>query len=165
MRGSGVSLQRISLMYIAKGPDNGRWRGNTDWLSFCRGVFGGAEGIRTPDLRIANNRASHSQSVTKAIFSRIFRDLMGFWANLAILNIPATSMHDYTQITHGSHYRPTQETVPCHQMGPIAGSRRVHAITLSFTAYFCNAPEKNLGKISEKLRSWVRSALLPKADI
>ncbi len=60
---------------------------------------GGAEGARTPDLRIANNRVNHSGIIPSVTFAPIFRDLTAFCPRLAVPNVPETSVHDYTRIT------------------------------------------------------------------
>ncbi len=62
---------------------------------------GGAGEARTPDLRIANNRASNSGSVPSVTFAAIFRDLTTFCPRLAAPNVPETSLRDFTRITHG----------------------------------------------------------------
>ena len=83
-------------------PEPRRFRRVRSWTPVCWKAGGGAEGNRTPDLRIANNQANPSRCFPNMIFPPIFRCLALSRRMFSFLNVPATSMHDFTGITHGA---------------------------------------------------------------
>ncbi len=96
---------RVSRPWLPGGsrpnaPEPRRSRRVRSWTPVRRKAGGGAEGNRTPDLRVANNQANPSRCFPNMIFPQIFRCLARSRRMFSFLNVPATSMHGFTGITH-----------------------------------------------------------------